>query len=61
MTKRCQKCRNSLDESAFEILGKLSPRKHGGKLGDFTMGFRRDEICRGCRSFKKIKKGRQIN
>ena len=49
-SKQCQKCKNNLDESSFEILGKsiVNHRYH-------EMKFKRDEVCRGCRSFEKIK------
>ena len=52
--KTCQKCHNSLDESSFEILGKAVPDKWNNDYG-YSMKFKRDEICKGCRSRERAK------
>jgi len=47
MNQVCKKCHNSLDESAFEIFCKDDD--------SYSAKFKRDEVCRGCRSWEKVK------
>jgi len=53
--KICQKCHNSLDESSFEIVGTERNNEWSFSNLGFSVEFKRDEICKGCRSRERAK------
>jgi len=56
MNKTCQKCHNSLDKSSFEIVGTERNNEWSfSNLPGFSVEFKRDEICKGCRSWERAK------